>query len=191
MSRSAASALIFTLFCGCHPAAPSSCCRQPAAVRLPGAQLAQAADGVVKYRDILEFRSPGPEWIVVTNAKIYEFSPPAALLLANDKTKALIRFHLLDSAAATPGEIALQFIGQFETAGYKWRIVGLGEGREGSVSLVWEDPRRPLKGKITVMRLPGRTELTLLLIGAWPPPADEISLRDFDTVAGSAKAQPK
>ncbi len=180
------------LFAGCFPAAPRSCCSEPsAAVRMPAAQLSEASDRTVKFRDIFEFRSPGADWIAITNARVLEFSPPAAMLLGNDKTKALIRFHLVDSEAATPGEIVLRFIDQFDAAGYKWQIVHLGEGREGSASVVWEDNQRPLKGKITVMRLPGKAEWTMLLIGLWPSGADEAMVRDFDAVSGSLRAPSK
>jgi hypothetical protein len=143
---------------------------------------------------LFEVTLPAPDrWEAVTNARRFEYAPPAVLLLFSKRSPAIIRFHVFDSAMATSGEIIFEFIDQLEKTGCRWLPSGISDERDGPVSIVFycSSGQPPAKGKILVERIPGNTKTSVVAIGLWQPADDARMIADFDVIVGSLKMPSK
>jgi hypothetical protein len=142
---------------------------------------------------LFEVTLPKPDrWEPVTNARRFEYSPPAVLLLFSTKAPALIRFHVFDPSAVAPKEVVSQLAAQLEQIGCRRRqaaVPGKGDGAAATFDCSASDP--PLRGKILAEPIPGNQQLAVLAIGIWSSDDGPGMLADFDAILGSLKAPSK
>lgn len=131
-------------------------------------------------------------WEPVTNARRFEYSPPAVLLLFSTKAPALIRFHVFDPAATAPKEVVAQLAAQLEQSGCRYGQAAV-PGKSAGTGIAFECPGSdpPLKGRIFAGPIPGKEKLAVLAIGIWSSADDPGMAADFDSILGSLKAPSK
>jgi len=171
-----------------------SCSRQREPTRSVSASGLRLAAEAYVLPKLFEVTLPKPDrWEPVTNARRFEYSPPAVLLLFSTRSPALIRLHVFDPAGIAPKEVVSQLAAQLEQAGCQWRPADIPDRRDGAAVIVFDCQQGspPLKGKILAERVPGNEKMAVLAIGLWPPADDPGMIADFDAILGSLKTPSK